>query len=319
MITKVHSLSVGQAGTVKIDIPVYTIGEGSPIFGITCSVHGDEPSGLFVVSRLLALLQNFEKINGTLHIIPSANPAAQLVNTRVSPFDLKDLNRAGSGRAGGTFTDRVGARLFEFLSQCDLVVNIHEFEMHTPVTAVFMNAGNEETKVSTLSAIKAFSPDIIWVINTAQSSDVQYQSTLDTALAQSGIANFPIETAQLNLLSDQEIDKATMGLYQVAAYLGMCEPISEARSTLISPAFFRQEITAENAGLWEPKCKLMQTIDNGSSIGNFLSLPDFKLAQIQSPADGVLVQYRHRQLVSTGTSLFSIGHKADNILLPYLG
>jgi len=213
----------------------------------------------------------------------------------------------------------VGAILFNFLSQCDLVVNIHEFEMHTPVTAVFMNAGKEETKALTLSAIKAFSPDIIWIINTSQSSDVQYQTTLDTALAQSGIANFPIETAQLNLLTDHEINKATMGLYQVAAYLGICEPISESYSTSISPAFFRQEITAENAGLWEPDCKLMQTIENGSSIGNLISLPDFRLAQIQSPSDGVLVQYRHRQLVSTGTSLFSIGHKADKLLLPYSG
>lgn len=309
---------MGQAGVVQLDIPVYTIGNGGrPVFGVTCSVHGDEPGGLYIIARLLDYLQQVDKIDGTIHIIPAANPVAQLVNKRVSPLDLKDLNRTGRGRKDGTFTDRVGACLFEFLSQCDLVVNIHEFEMYTPVTAVFMNTGDSKTKTKTLAAIKAFAPDILWVINPAQDSDVQYQATLDTALTQASIANFPIETTQLAFLSEDEIEKAALGLFRVAAYLGICKSFLEL-SPFAAPALFRQEVTASEAGLWEPSCKLMEIIAVGEQIGTMRRLTDFQQMPIYSPSEGILVQYRHRQLVATGTSLFSLGHNAEHVISPYL-
>lgn len=317
MFTEINRLPIGQAGLVRLDIPVYTIGNGRPVFGITCSVHGDEPGGLYIVARLLEYLKRVDRISGTIHIIPAANPAAQLVNKRVSPLDLKDLNRAGRGRQDGTFTDRVGACLFDFLSQCDLVVNIHEFEMHTPVTAVFMNAGDTGTKAKTLAAIKAFAPDILWVINPAQNSDIQYQATLDTALAQAGTANFPIETTQLAFLSKDEIDKAALGLFHVATHLGICKSFLELQS-YVAPAFFRQEVTASEAGLWEPNCELMQTVEAGEQIGTLRTLTDFQQTPIDSPSEGVLVQCRHRHLVATGTSLFSLGHDASYVIASYL-
>lgn len=319
MQTQVKSLSIGQAGVMRLDIPVYSIGDGEPVLGITCSVHGDEHNGLYIADRLIDYLNYDRKyINGTIHIIPAANPAAQFVSRRVSPLDLKDLNRAGRGRQDGSFTERVGATLFEFLSKCNLVINIHEFEMHTPITAVFMNAGDTETKTRTLSAIKVFQPNIIWVINTAQNSDVQYQATLDTALAQAGVANFPIETTQLNLLSEDEIDKAAKGLLRVAAHLGICE-VSLETQVDVAPALFRQEITADEAGLWSPTCKLMQIVESGHPIGVLKTLPQFKEKLITSPSSGILVQFRHRQLVATGTSVFSLGHDANSVIAPYLG
>jgi len=316
MHSEISWLSVGQVGTYRIDIPIYTIGKGKPIFGITCSVHGDESSGLFIVSRLIEYLKRINNIRGTIHIILAANPLAQMVNNRVSPLDSKDLNRTGKGRQDGSFTDRIGAQLFDFLSQCDFVTNIHEFEMHTPVTAVFMNSGNKDIKTKTLTAIKAFSPDIIWVINSEQVSDNQYQTTLDAALANAGIANFPIETKQLAFLSDADIDQAALGLYHVASNLGMYKS-SIAFPTSTAPAYFRQEVTSDEAGLWEPNCKLGQIVDEGKQIGTLKSLVGFKQEQVISPKDGILVQFRHRQLIATGTSLFSLGHSASHMIAPY--
>lgn len=318
---KVARLPVGQIGTTLLDIPVYTLGTGKPpVFGITCYVHGNEAAGAFIVSRFIDLLQLSDTLHGTIHIIPVANPAAQLVNYRVSPLDLQDLNRLGSGRSDGSFTERIGAGLFEFLAQCDVVVNIHEFEMLTPITAVFMNAGRtEEIKVEILKALRAFSPDIIWAISPLQSSDVQYQTSLDTALIEAGVVEFPIETAQLAHLTDAEIDRAAQGLLQVAAHLGIAQPLSENSDLpLPAPAFIRQEVRANDAGLWEPSGKLMQSVGVGDLIGTIRTIPEFQTQFIYSPASGVLVQQRHREVVATGTSLFSIGHDADGIIVPYI-
>jgi predicted deacylase len=146
---------------------------------------------------------------------------------------------------------------------------------------------------------------------------VQYQATLDIALAQAGIANFPIETTQLLFLTDTEMDEAAHGLIRVAAHLRIIHASNESHFS-VPPAFIRQEVTADNAGLWEPNRALMQEIGMGDEIGTLRKLPDFQQQKIRSPSQGVLVQYRHRQLVSTGTSLFSIGHNADEIIVPYL-
>lgn len=310
-------ISVGQTGVLKLDIPVYTIGKGEPAFGITCSVHGDETAGLYIVAQLIERLQEDDLLSGTLHIVPVANPAAQFTGSRVAWSDQKDLNRLAHGRHDGSLTERIGAKLYHFLSSCDFVVNIHEFEMQTPITAVFMNTGNQDIKARTLAGIRVFGPDIIWVIDQEQNSDIQYQTTLDATLAQSGVANFPIETTQLSLLSDSEIDRAADGLLRVAAYLGILKTSNNNPSS-ISPAFTRQEITSDYAGLWKPNQTLMRTVEIGDEIGNITRLPDFQQEKIVSSASGILVQQRNYQLVGTGTALFSIGHPADNIIAPYL-
>jgi len=317
MRTRTSWISVGQAGVVRIEIPVYTLGNGQPILTVTCSVHGDEQAGLYVAARLIENLTTFEKLNGTIHVIAAANPAAQFMNSRVSSLDYKDLNRGGRGREEGSLTDRTGARLFDFLSKCDFAVNIHEFQMHTPTTAVFMNAGNTETKTKTIAGIKAFDPRIIWVINSSQAGDEQYQTTLDTALAQAGVANFPIEMTQLPLLTETDIADAAQGLTRVAAHLGIID-IPYERQSSVAPAFMRQEFTTNDAGLWEPECRLMQELTIGDEIGTLRMLPDFQVQKILSPSEGILIQLRHRQLVSTGTGLFSIGRNADEIISPYL-
>ncbi len=307
----INWIKVGQKGIINLDLPVYSIGNGkNPSLAITCSVHGDETAGLFIVSKMLELLKN-KSLKGTIYIIPAANPAAQFMNSRVSFLDHKDLNRVGGGRKDGSLTERTASALFEFLSARDAVINIHEFEMKTPVTGIFDNIGSLEIKKEIINLLKAFSPEIIWVLNFSKESDIQYHNTLDISLTHSGIPNFPIETTQLSLLSEQDIIKAAQGLINVASYLGITDKISE--NILNSHILIRHEVTSELSGIWEPnpELNLKEEIEKGKQIGTLKTLPDFQEHHIFSPYTGVLMQYRHRQLVATGAGLFSIGEKTE--------
>ncbi len=315
--SKIRRLSVGQVGITRLDIPVYTIGTGKPIFAITSHIHGNESAGVFILSRFVDQLLANNHLFGTVHIIPVANPAAQFVNSRVSLLDQKDLNRIGFGSLDGSYTERIGARLFNFLKKCDLVINIHEFEMHTPILAAFMNAGKAKVKSKTLAAIRAFSPNIIWAIETSQSNDEQYQFTLDTALSEVDVTNFPIETTQHAYLTDSEIDNVVQGLLRVTAHVGILKSQFDIPS-ILAPAFVRKEIRVNQAGLWETTVKLMQEVKKGDPIGTLKTLPDFQKISIDSPLDGVLIQHRRCELVATGTGLFSIGIRADEIIAPYI-
>ena len=199
-------LSFGYGGVLNLSAPIVIFGEGNPKLAITCSVHGDEHAGVVIASRLIEILKSIP-IRGTIAIILSGNPAAQFLNQRISPQDLKDLNRMGTGRKDGSFTERLAHTLFEYLKEYDFVVNIHEFEMNTPVTAVFMNTGSEVVQDKIIAGISAFAPDITWYIEYSANSDDEYSATLDTALARAGVPNFPIETTQLSYLSDGVVNE----------------------------------------------------------------------------------------------------------------
>jgi len=317
MVSQVKLLPIGQIGVVRLEVPVYTIGRGKPTLGITCSVHGDECGGMFVVARLVDYLKSIEKINGTIHIILTANPAAQFVNKRVNPLDFKDLNRAGRGSISGTLTDRLAASLIEFLSECDFVVNLHEFQMCSQIIAAFIDAGTSHTKIQSLEAIRVFSPDIIWFIDPSHDDDSQYHVTLDATLAELGVPNFPIETTQLSLLRESEIDRIALGLLRVAAHLGICKSPYEVPAHL-PPAYQRQEITADRAGLWEPQCKMMQLVDAGERLGTIRTIPDLQCTSVNSPRRAVLIQYRHRDLVATGVGILSLGIDRSELVHRYL-
>jgi predicted deacylase len=309
-LSKISWLKIGGRGVLNLDIPVYSIGSGNPVLGITCSVHGDETAGLFIIDSLLKSLHKYPDLKGTIHIIPAANPAAQFMNSRVAFFDHKDLNRVGSGRSDGSYTEKVAAELFTFLSKCDAVINIHEFEMKTPVTGIFDNAGSKEVQNSIFNLLKVFSPELIWVIDQDQASDVQYQTTLDMALTRAGVINFPIETSQLALLPEADILRAAQGLLNVAAHLGIIDEVTVPGDSEI-PALIRNETSSSLAGLWEPVggLTLMQDVKENELIGTVKTIPDFQEQKIFAGRAGTLMQIRHRQLVSTGSSLFSIGNR----------
>jgi len=317
MFSEVKLLPIGQVGVVKLEVPVYTVGRGKPILGITCSIHGDEYGGIFVIARLIDYLKSVEKINGTIHIVLTANPAAQFVNKRVSLLDFKDLNRVGRGNKSGTLTDRLAANLVEFLSECDFVVNLHEFQMHSPLIAAFIEAGSNHTLVQSLEAIRVFSPDIIWFIDPYSDDESQYRQTVDVTLAELGVPNFPIETTQLSLLPEAETSRAAFGLLRVAAHLGVCKLPYEV-STQLPPVYRRLAMTADKAGLWEPECKIMQIVEAGERLGVIRTITDFQNTSVESPRRAVLIQYRHRDLVATGTEILSLGIDTSARLHRYL-
>ncbi len=304
---EINYLKLGQKGVINYDLPVYSIGSSKPEITIACSIHGDETAGLFIVSNFLKKIAD-KKILGKINIIPSANPVAQFLYSRTAFLDQKDLNRTGNGRDNGSYTDRLANTLMNFYLNSDIVINIHEFEMISPVMAIFDRVNEIEIENKIMEAIKVFNPDMIWQINYDKSSDIQYQTTLDMALTKKGIVNFAFETSQLALISKEDIEKASQGLFNLVSYYGMIENTLEQNNKIIT-AYIRKETTSELSGLWEPNesLKVLTKIKKGQIIGKIISLPDFMETEIYSQEDGILLQYRHRQIIGTGSAIYSLG------------
>lgn len=308
---EIQYLKVGQKGVINYDIPVYTIGDnsvkGSKTFTIACSIHGDETAGLFIVNDFLNKIKG-KKLKGKINIIPAANPVAQFLYSRTSFLDQKDLNRTGKGRSDGSYTERLAHILLEFFKMSDLVINIHEFEMVSPIMGIFDIFGNKDMESKIFETLKVFNPDMIWQINYDRNCEMQYLNTLDLTLSKEGIINFAFETSQLPLLKYKDIDKASDGLLNLCASLGITDTDTKVVDNNI-PIYIRKETTSDISGLWIPdeKLEILKPLKKGQLIGKVVSLPNFKEENIYCPENGILLQYRVRQMINIGTSIFSIG------------
>jgi predicted deacylase len=204
----VSYLSVGSVGSLPLRIPVVTIGSGEPIFSVLCGLHGDETASTFSAHRFMKHLAGEADVDGTVRLIPAANPFAQATRTRVTLTDWDNLNRTDKGDAAGRMTQRIANALFEFLKDSALVIDLHEFRMNTPRMVVYIPTENKEVEQINLANIAAFEPAFVWAL-TGASSD---SGSLVGALINAGVPGFGVETSDALVIADEEIDGVVAGL-----------------------------------------------------------------------------------------------------------
>lgn len=302
---KVRKLNIGQLGTIKINIPVLSLGAGKKRVVILCGVHGDEKSGLFVIHKLLKDIRN---LKGRIDIVLAANPLAQSLGTRVSPNDFQDLNRVFPGNKDTDFSQRLARRIFDFCKGATAVIDLHTFQDISPIVAIFVNSGNEITKKRCLELINVFGPRAIWKVNFKSAEESKLSGTLGSVLAVHGIANFAVEMPETFLISDEQLDQVKNGILNTFKFLGIIRGRNAVKKRLpIPPIFQRVKVRTDEAGLFISTKKILRKVKKGEIVGKLISLPEFSVKNIICPCQGTLLIIKQKDLVATGDVLFSIG------------
>src|SRR2546423_4098181 len=95
--------------------------------GVICfgGTHGNEYEGQIAVKRLCADLDP-DAMSGRVILMPQLSESACVANTRISPLDGVNMNRAFPGRANGTISSRIAhfvkTRIFPLAR---VVIDIH--------------------------------------------------------------------------------------------------------------------------------------------------------------------------------------------------
>ena len=90
-----------------IPVPIACIGNGrGPTALVSAGNHGDEHEGKILARRLIRELDP-ERVQGRLIVVPALNYPAVVEDSRVSPIDGGNMNRAFPGDAGGTPTSAI--------------------------------------------------------------------------------------------------------------------------------------------------------------------------------------------------------------------
>lgn len=301
------TIKLADYGSLNLSIPLLTFGAGRPILTLLTGVHGDETSGMFVFEHLLRNLPDFK---GQLRMIPSANPLAQALQLRSSPRDELDLNRIFPGKPDGQYPERIADKLMQVLSDSDLVVDFHSFALRNPLIAIFANYGKKELRKSTLVAIRAFSPEVIWQLDFDMTKDREYRGALAPSLADRNVPNFAVEMPIAYRLTEDDIVQAYRGVLGVMNKLEMLTEHAPKERDM--PIYRRQEFFSPQSGLFFPLKPIMTKVTKGEVLGRISRLSDFKDQPVEAPYDGMLLQIHERAFTTTGSAIFAMGLKVTS-------
>jgi len=122
---KRYPIPAGPAGG-QIDLAVGEVGEGSPETLVTAGIHGDEgPWGAWAIRKMLEAA-TLDELKGAIRIVPVTNPLAMEADSRGSPLDDLDLNRAFPGNPDGSHTERLADAITRHaLGDADSVIDLH--------------------------------------------------------------------------------------------------------------------------------------------------------------------------------------------------
>src|SRR5262249_47585640 len=96
-----------------------------PCLALVAGVHGNEYEGMVTLAELVGTTEP-GALEGSLIVVPVANPFAFSAGQRRTPQDDRDLNRVFPGSARGTLSERLAHRLCTaVLGAADFVFTLH--------------------------------------------------------------------------------------------------------------------------------------------------------------------------------------------------
>jgi len=294
-------INIGKFANIDVNLEILIVNPSrKPRIAIVTGIHGNETSGLLIIHELL---QRIQSLKGQLSIVAFSNPIATLMGRRVGT-DFLDLNRVFPGKKNGTITERIAWKLSRFLLKQDFVIDLHTFDVITPIMGIFMDTGSEKVRKRSLEMLEVFSPDVIWNLKPVKGKEKIFFSALGPFLARNGIPNFAVEMNQLEILTNREIEKVVNGILNVFNKLDSGEEKHELKRVLIVD---RKEFRSEKTGVFIPLLLPLNTIRKGQIIGRIINVEKFGSENVISPEDGILIQISPKRFVKTGDLLFSIG------------
>lgn len=307
---EIKKLKIGEVGILPVELPVICLGKGRPKGLIIATQHGGEYSGLFVIKKLLRKLQN---LNGSLLILPVANPFGQIFGQRNETIDNKNLNRLFPGNKDNDFSQRLAVAIFSIANGADFVIDLHNFTGRISPFIGILVIAKKRTAGKSKEMARTLGPDLIWQINLKLKGDRGFAGALSTELIKKGIPTLSIEMPPLTFLKARQLGRIVKGILAVLALFKMIKPSKRQNKINKIPVFTIKTFYADQSGLFEPFEKPLSRIKKGQKIGLITSVIDFSEKQIASPINGQLISIKNKDFIRTGNKIFSIGKQIGEL------
>lgn len=111
-------------------IGFYTFGDDRPNVLIISGMDGASASCVYATYLVLKHLESLKRIDGSITILPVANPLAFRLGAMVSPLDSKSLDSVFPGDEHGTTTQKIAWEIWRRVSKAEYVLNVQTGIQH---------------------------------------------------------------------------------------------------------------------------------------------------------------------------------------------
>ncbi len=242
----------------------YTFGDEKPNMLIVSAMDGWSATDAYANYLILKHLRDLDRIDGSVTVLPVANPLAFRLGVKVSPLDSKDINAVFPGNEHGSVTERTAWEIWRRAVQADSVIHLRTGEQPC------------------VSHVVALHRDYIHVRNLASqiALPLVVQSTgrrgmLATEAAHEGVAAIEIEMRGFrNGVDPQaavEVREAILNFMRIKGMIP--EEGIEAASTLTG---ITRQVNVDTEGFFVASSRPGEEVRNGDVLGSVQDKGDVK-------------------------------------------
>jgi uncharacterized protein len=277
-----------------IAVPVIVIAGSRPRprLAVVGGVHGDEYDGIQAAQRLARTVDP-KTIDGTLVIVPIANPNAYAAGQRISAIDGIDLNRVFPGHAQGRPTERLADCLCRsVLRHMDLIFTLHGAGAVTQLAwyLEFFDSDDAVGRASYEAAVAAGFENL-----------VAFPPTKGFLLPSLGALGVPVIEGEVGGRGELHDDNATYYLARIEAVMRHLSLQQGKADGAARPRIWRtQDVQAPVAGILRRDVALNAPVQAGQLLGQILDKDGGAVADLAAPVAGVLGGFRAHAWIQPG-------------------
>jgi predicted deacylase len=298
-----------DGGPLRLPVLVMVGQSRTPRLVCVAGVHGDEHEG---VTALLELWDELEpaSLQGTLVLVPVANPPAFAANARRNPYDPVDMNRLFPGRADGGITERLAYQLFHtVVADADFVLSMHGWSNGALVLPYVEYPRRSPLTDASRAAARAFGLDTLAALD-------WHPGLLCAACNRAGISAIEPEIGGLGCTLPERRGLYRRvyrrGVHNLLRHLQMLPGAPELPAAVYEVT--RHEVFAPEGGIVRRRVEIGASVQAGDPLASVTDLTGAPLVQVASPAAGTVAMLRLAAPVQPGDLLaliFAPGSPSD--------
>lgn len=283
-----HAYQVSIAGESEM-VPVQVIvgPRRRPCLALVAGVHGNEYEGMVTLAEFHRSLEP-GALEGSLIVIPVANPFAFGAGQRRTPQDDRDLNRVFPGAEAGTLSERLAHRLCtSVLAAVNLVFTLHSAMADGVLSPwiEFLEGSSALEQATYAAALASGFPDLVAL--------PRLPGVLQTALAERGVPVIEGEVGGQGTTTRENVAYYTARVLAVARHAGVMAGAAHPETVRRPPPVWHlRGVDAETAGVFQRGIELRQTVNEGDLLGTLLDIRDGSSREVRSPAAGMIGGHR---------------------------
>ncbi|MCA1647894.1 MAG: succinylglutamate desuccinylase/aspartoacylase family protein [Chloroflexi bacterium] len=282
-------------------------------FLLTAGIHAAEYTGTLAALRLGRLLASkAAQVTGTIVIIPLLNrPGFFERSVYVNPEDGQNLNRAFPGRADGTWSERFAHHLLnDVVVHFDRAMDMHAGDMVEALEPFlgFRLTRNHDVDQKSREMIDAHG-GARWVARVEPGGD--RAGMLYGAAAERGVPAILAESGGRGLVEEEAVARHVNGALNIWRTLGILSDEPPAPTTPPRLLVRNEWLRSADEGIFLCRVQPGERVAQGQVLGEMVDLLGEHLADITSPADGIILFTLTSPAIKRDGLLLAVGVSED--------